>query len=57
MPWWKTTTQIRDLDEAREQTLEVISEKYTGEYEGKLADYQTLGVLYYAIYNPNRVIV
>lgn len=23
-----------------------------GEYEGKLADYQTLGVLYYAIYNP-----
>ena len=32
--------------------LEVISEKYNGEYEGKLADYQTLGVLYYAIYNP-----
>jgi Uma2 family endonuclease len=32
--------------------LEVISEKYNGEYEGKLADYQTLGILYYAIYNP-----
>ena len=32
--------------------LEVISEKYNGEYEGKLVDYQTLGILYYAIYNP-----
>ncbi|MCA2895391.1 MAG: Uma2 family endonuclease [Microcystis sp. M048S1] len=32
--------------------LEVISEKYNGEYEGKLADYQTLGILYYVIYNP-----
>ncbi len=32
--------------------LEVISEKYNGEYEDKLADYQNLGILYYAIYNP-----
>jgi Uma2 family endonuclease len=32
--------------------LEVISEQYNGEYEGKLTDYQTLGILYYAIYNP-----
>ncbi len=32
--------------------LAVISEQYNGEYEGKLADYQTLGILYYAIYNP-----
>jgi Uma2 family endonuclease len=32
--------------------LEVISEKYNGEYEEKLTDYQTLGILYYAIYNP-----
>jgi Uma2 family endonuclease len=32
--------------------LEVISEKYNGEYEGKFTDYQTLGILYYAIYNP-----
>jgi Uma2 family endonuclease len=32
--------------------LEVISEKYNGEYEDKLTDYQTLGILYYAIYNP-----
>jgi Uma2 family endonuclease len=32
--------------------LEVISEQYNGEYEAKLADYQTLGILYYAIYNP-----
>jgi Uma2 family endonuclease len=33
-------------------SLEVISEKYNGEYEEKLVDYQTLGILYYAIYNP-----
>lgn len=33
-------------------SLEVISEKYNREYEDKLIDYQTLGVLYYAIYNP-----
>jgi hypothetical protein len=32
--------------------LEVISERYNGEYEDKLLDYQALGVLYYAIYNP-----
>ncbi|MEE3719272.1 Uma2 family endonuclease [Tumidithrix elongata RA019] len=32
--------------------LEVISERYNSEYEDKLADYQTLGILYYAIYNP-----
>ncbi|MEE3719673.1 Uma2 family endonuclease [Tumidithrix elongata RA019] len=32
--------------------LEVVSEKYNGEYEGKLEDYQALGILYYAIYNP-----
>jgi Uma2 family endonuclease len=32
--------------------LEVISEKYNGEYEDKFSDYQTLGILYYAIYNP-----
>jgi Uma2 family endonuclease len=33
-------------------SLEIISEKYNGEYEEKLVDYQTLGILYYAIYNP-----
>jgi Uma2 family endonuclease len=33
-------------------SLEVISEKYNGEYEDTFADYQTLGILYYAIYNP-----
>jgi len=32
--------------------LEVISERYNSEYEDKLADYQSLGILYYAIYNP-----
>ncbi|MEB3336742.1 MAG: Uma2 family endonuclease, partial [Leptolyngbyaceae bacterium] len=32
--------------------LEVISERYNGEYEAKREDYQTLGILYYAIYNP-----
>ena len=32
--------------------LEVVSEKYNREYEDKLADYQTLGILYYVIYNP-----
>ncbi|TYQ31046.1 Uma2 family endonuclease [Pseudanabaena sp. UWO310] len=32
--------------------LEVVSERYNSEYEDKLADYQTLGILYYAIYNP-----
>ena len=32
--------------------LEVVSQKYNGEYEQKLQDYQDLGILYYAIYNP-----
>jgi Uma2 family endonuclease len=32
--------------------LEVISEKYNGEYEKKLETYQDIGILYYAIYNP-----
>jgi len=32
--------------------LEVVSERYNSEYEEKLADYQKLGILYYAIYNP-----
>jgi Uma2 family endonuclease len=32
--------------------LEVISEKYNGEYEAKLETYQDMGILYYAIYNP-----
>ena len=32
--------------------LEVVSEKYNSEYEDKLANYQKLGILYYAIYNP-----
>jgi len=33
-------------------TLEVVSQKYNSEYEDKLADYEALGILYYAIYNP-----
>ena len=32
--------------------LEVVSQKYNSEYEQKLQDYQDLGILYYAIYNP-----
>jgi Uma2 family endonuclease len=32
--------------------LEVVSETYNSEYEKKLSDYQALGILYYAIYNP-----
>jgi Uma2 family endonuclease len=32
--------------------LEVISEKYNGEYETKLAAYQALEIPYYIIYNP-----
>jgi Uma2 family endonuclease len=32
--------------------LEVVSKTYNGEYEQKLKDYQALGILYYAIYNP-----
>ena len=33
-------------------SLEVVSERYNSEYEQKLEDYQKLGILYYAIYNP-----
>ena len=33
-------------------TLEVVSQKYNGEYEEKLVDYQNIGILYYVIYNP-----
>ena len=33
-------------------SLEVVSETYNSEYEKKFEDYQTLGILYYAIYNP-----
>ncbi|QGZ88715.1 Uma2 family endonuclease [Microcystis aeruginosa] len=32
--------------------LEVISEKYNSEYEEKFLNYQSLGIQYYAIYNP-----
>jgi Uma2 family endonuclease len=32
--------------------LEVISQKYNGEYDRKLEEYQGLGIMYYAIYNP-----
>jgi Uma2 family endonuclease len=32
--------------------LEVVSEKYNGEYEAKLETYQDIGILYYVIYNP-----
>jgi Uma2 family endonuclease len=32
--------------------LEVVSKTYNGEYDQKLRDYQALGILYYAIYNP-----
>ena len=32
--------------------LEVISEKYNSEYEEKFLNYQSLGILYYVIYNP-----
>lgn len=34
--------------------LEVVSQKYGGEYDSKLEDYANLGVLYYTIYNPNH---
>jgi Uma2 family endonuclease len=33
-------------------SLEVVSETYNSEYEEKLENYQKLGILYYAIYNP-----
>ncbi len=32
--------------------LEVVSQKYNGEYEDKLETYQGFGILYYVIYNP-----
>jgi Uma2 family endonuclease len=32
--------------------LEVVSEKYGGEYDSKLQKYQTLEVPYYVVYNP-----
>ncbi|MBD2596078.1 Uma2 family endonuclease [Nostoc spongiaeforme FACHB-130] len=34
--------------------LEVVSQTYGGEYEKKKIDYAKLGILYYAIYVPNR---
>lgn len=34
--------------------LEVVSKTYGGEYEKKKVDYAKLGILYYAIYVPNR---
>ncbi|WP_353929090.1 Uma2 family endonuclease [Okeanomitos corallinicola TIOX110] len=34
--------------------LEVVSKTYGGEYERKKVDYAKLGILYYAIYVPNR---
>ncbi len=34
--------------------LEVVSNKYRKEYSGKLHEYESLGVLYYAIYGSSR---
>ncbi len=34
--------------------LEVVSQKYRGEYSSKKQMYADLGVLYYAVYNPRR---
>jgi Uma2 family endonuclease len=34
--------------------LEVVSKTYNDEYEHKKSDYAQLGILYYAIYVPNR---
>ncbi|BAU11914.1 hypothetical protein LEP3755_24380 [Leptolyngbya sp. NIES-3755] len=34
--------------------LEVVSQKYGGEYDDKMQDYENLGVLYYTVYNPNH---
>ena len=34
--------------------LEVVSKKYRGEYSTKKAFYESLGVLYYVVYNPRR---
>jgi Uma2 family endonuclease len=33
--------------------LEVVSHTYGGEYENKMTNYAQMGVLYYAIYNPD----
>ncbi len=35
-------------------TLEVVSQKYRGEYSSKKQMYADLGVLFYAVYNPRR---
>ncbi|MEA5621328.1 Uma2 family endonuclease, partial [Cronbergia sp. UHCC 0137] len=32
--------------------MEVVSHKYNGEYDKKLREYESLGILYYVIYNP-----
>ncbi len=32
--------------------LEVVSQTYNGEYEAKLKQYQSMGILYYVVYNP-----
>jgi Uma2 family endonuclease len=32
--------------------LEIVSQTYNGEYEAKLTQYQTMGILYYVVYNP-----
>ncbi|MEH1778020.1 MAG: Uma2 family endonuclease [Nostoc sp.] len=34
--------------------LEVVSQKYRGEYSTKKSEYAKLGILYYVVYNPNR---
>lgn len=34
--------------------IEVVSQKYRGEYSSNKDLYQTLGILYSAIYNPRR---
>ncbi len=34
--------------------LEMVSQKYGGEYEEKAATYAAIGVLYYLVYNPNH---
>jgi Uma2 family endonuclease len=34
--------------------IEVVSQKYQGEYGAKKDLYEDLGVLYYLVYNPNR---
>ncbi|MEH1960282.1 MAG: Uma2 family endonuclease [Nostoc sp.] len=34
--------------------LEVVSQKYRGEYSTKKQEYAKLGILYYVVYNPTR---